>query len=72
MKKKLNINGLKVTSFVTDLSVNNVKTVKGGYPMTGQYCDSEVNGYCWSDNPNQCPTYVNNCTAVNCGSANPC
>lgn len=69
-KSKLNLKDLKVTSFVTDMDKSNTDTVKGGgNGLTGYYCDSEAGGYCWSQ---KCHTYNNNCTAVNCGSANPC
>ena len=33
-KSKLNLNDLKVESFVTDLNANEVNTVKGGNPGT--------------------------------------
>lgn len=62
MKKKLNISDLRINSFVTDLSDTTAKTVKGGF--TADYNCSAGCG------TNYCPT--NKCTAVNCGSANPC
>ncbi|ELR69611.1 hypothetical protein C900_04836 [Fulvivirga imtechensis AK7] len=71
MKRK-KLTEIKVQSFVTNFDEELQNTVKAGANLTGTHCDSEQWGYCWSDNPNYCPTYWNGCTAVNCGSANPC
>lgn len=61
MKKKLNINALKVTSFVTDLEKQNMNTVKGGSRAD-----------CGITAPINCAGTNGGCTGVNCGSANPC
>lgn len=37
MQKKLNLNSLKVKSFVTDLDKNKEETVKGGLPPSRPY-----------------------------------
>lgn len=61
MKKKLNISGLKVKSFITDLKKEKVNTVKGG-----------SRAECGITAPFNCNGTNGGCTGINCGSANPC
>lgn len=46
MKKKLNLNELKVESFVTTHDINNAETIKGGRPPAKSY-----NGNCLPAEP---------------------
>ncbi len=62
MKKKLNIAGLKITSFVTDLSSDIANTVKGGRNTHDYNCASAG---CNGGGSNTCG---NDCG----GSGNPC
>lgn len=62
MKKKLDIQKIKVESFVTNLQQETSETIKAG--LHSDYCYQT--GFGWA----YCPT--NACTGVNCGSANPC
>jgi len=54
MKKKLNLNSLKVKSFVTDFDKENAETVKGGASVAG---------------PGGCSGTPPNWTAVLCGGS---
>lgn len=62
MKKKLNIQIIKVSSFVTKIPIRDSESLKAG--LFSDYCYKT--GFGWA----YCPT--NACTGVNCGSANPC
>ena len=73
MKKKLNLNELKVKSFVTDFDKNSAFTVKGGLPNTNVNCTAvtcpvQSDQVCPPSAPDFCQTAE--CTVIpgNCGT----
>ncbi|MGB3468485.1 MAG: pinensin family lanthipeptide [Cyclobacteriaceae bacterium] len=57
MKKKLNLDKLKIDSFVTDLKDGKSQTVKGGGPFQSEWFCVEETFYCITDNcSEECPT----------------
>ncbi|MGB3465476.1 MAG: pinensin family lanthipeptide [Cyclobacteriaceae bacterium] len=72
MKKKLNLNEIKVKSFVTNLDQQTEKTVKGGSHVTGcGLCDTQDDFFCKTvvdkcivTNDRNCPTNDFRCTWI--------
>ena len=67
--KKLNLNQIKVKSFVTSLESTNVQTVKGGVEIeTANWGCTTTGDSDPNSNPKNCPSDNCNVSAYNCPS----
>ncbi|MCW3104369.1 MAG: hypothetical protein JWO09_2809 [Bacteroidetes bacterium] len=62
MKKKLKLSNLKVQSFVTQLNIDDSKTVKGGDRSATPECATEVAACQFTGTPACAGSHVPNCS----------